>query len=396
MANKKKRESVNTTHVPVYRDAGFFLGDADTTRKAFREELEHPRSPDYYIYSRYRNPTVVATEETIMTLEKCSWAILTQSGMSAIDVALSLFQKGEKTGKWLFFSEIYGGTNSFIDKILIEKRGLDIHRFYPDEGAYDMELLEEQLNKLRPELVYFEVISNPMLIVADAGNIIKLAKRINCKVIIDNTFATPYLWNPLGHGADLVIHSATKYLAGHGNLTAGIVCGNDPTLEKSAIEYRKLIGHMISPDDAYRLNTMLKSFRIRFIQHCENAYKLARILDAHPAVNRVLYPGLDSHISHNLARQIFKDKAFGAMITFDLTGSSPSVKEKNRDQFIESVSDVIRLIPTLGDADSILLPVEAVWGEKYPEPGMIRLSVGIEDFEDLKEVIGSALDSIIS
>jgi len=396
MSNKKKKGLVNTTQVPVYRDAGFFLSDAETTKKAFQEELDHPRSPKNYIYSRYRNPTVVATEESIMALEKCSWALLTQSGMSAIDVALSLSHKGKDTGNWLFFSEIYGGTNSFIDKVLIEKRGLDIHRFYASGGGYDLNNLEDQLNQLRPELIYFEVISNPMLIVADVVKIISLAKKVGSRVIIDNTFSTPWLWNPLGHGADLVIHSATKHLSGHGNLTAGVLCGNDPELEKLAIEYRKLVGHMLSPDEAYRLNTMVKSFEVRFARHCNNANKLANLLESHPAVESVLYPGLESHPSHELAKDLFKGKGYGAMITFDLAGSTLSEKEKQRDTFIELVSDTIRLIPTLGDAETILLPVEAVWGDKYPLPGMIRFSVGIEEYSDLEDVVTGALDKLVS
>ncbi len=393
MANKKNGP-VNTSRIPVYRDAGFYLEDAGTTKKAFHEESGHPRIPDHYIYSRYRNPTVVATEETIMALEKCSWSLLTQSGMAAIDVALSLFQKGEGSGKWLFFSEIYGGTNSFIDKILIEKRGLNIDRFFASEGKYDTGLLKDQLGRLKPELVYFEVISNPMLIVADAVTIIRLAKEAGSAVIVDNTFATPWLWNPLDHGADLVIHSATKYLAGHGNLTAGVICGNDLQMEKMAIEYRKLVGHMLSPDDAYRLNDMLKSFEIRFTRHCENAAKLALFLDSHPAVDHVLFPGLPGHPTHQLAKALFQNKGYGGMITFDIAGSNNSNKEKNRDRFIQLVSDKIRLIPTLGDAETILLPVEAVWGEKYPMPGMIRLSVGIEEYSELEQSIMQALDKL--
>lgn len=396
MTKRKKRGPVNSTHVPVYRDAGFFLGDAETTKKAFQDEADHPRSPEHYIYSRYRNPTVVVAEESIMDLEQCNWALLTQSGMSAIDVALSLFMKGSGTGKWLFFSEIYGGTNHFIDKVLIEQRGIDVHRFYAEDGSFDLDLLEKQLDDLKPDLVYFEIISNPMLIVADVHKIIDLAKRVGSKIIIDNTFTTPYLWNPLDHGADLVIHSATKYLSGHGNLTAGIICGNDPVLEKMAIEYRKLVGHMLSPDDAYRLITMLKSFGVRFERHCNNAFNLAKVLDTHPAVESVLYPGLTSHPSHQLAKDLFHDKGYGAMITFDLKGSSRSEKEKNRDKFIELVSDSIKLIPTLGDADTILLPVEAVWGDKYPLPGMIRLSVGIEEYLTLEEVVKGALDQLLS
>jgi cystathionine beta-lyase/cystathionine gamma-synthase len=395
MTNKKKKKQINSMHMPVYRDAGFFLGDAETTKKAFQDEMDQPRSPEHYIYSRYRNPTVVETEESIMALEKCEWALLTQSGMSAIDVALSLFHRGNDSGKWLFFSEIYGGTNHFIDKVLIQQRGLDVHRFYATDGAFDLEKLDEQLRQIMPELIYFEVVSNPMLIVADVHKIIQLARNVGSKIIIDNTFSTPYLWNPLDHGADLVIHSATKYLSGHGNLTAGVLCGNDPEFGKMAIEYRKLVGHMLSPDDAYRLNTMLKSFRLRFKQQCDNASKLAKVLNEHPAVEFVLYPGLETHPTHLLAKEIFRNKGYGAMITFELVGSSLKRKEKNRDKLIELVSDTIKLIPSLGDAETILLPVEAVWGDKYPFPGMIRFSVGIEEYESLESVIIEALDKLL-
>jgi cystathionine beta-lyase/cystathionine gamma-synthase len=127
-----KKKDVNSSRMPVYRDAGFELYDALTTADAFSKETEHSREPDLYIYSRYRNPTVVSAEEVIMKLEGCGWALLTQSGMSAIDTALSIFQHGKATRPWLFFTEIYGGTISFIESVLKSRRGLDIHYFTPE------------------------------------------------------------------------------------------------------------------------------------------------------------------------------------------------------------------------------------------------------------------------
>ena len=127
-----KRKEVNSTRMPVYRDSGFELYNAESTKKAFAGETEHEREPEQYIYSRYRNPTVVSAEEIIMEKEGSDWALLTQSGMSAIDVALSVFQRGSKTGPWLFFSEIYGGTISYIEWVLKNRRGLDIHYFNPE------------------------------------------------------------------------------------------------------------------------------------------------------------------------------------------------------------------------------------------------------------------------
>jgi len=389
-----KRKEINSSRMPVYRDAGFELYDAKTTADAFKKESEHSREPDIYIYSRYRNPTVVSAEEEIMKLEGCEWALLTQSGMSAIDTALSIFQHGKDTRPWLFFTEIYGGTISFIESVLKARRGLDIQYFTPDNGKYDLDKLEKTISVLRPEFVYIESISNPMLIVADVTEIVRTAKKHGSKVIIDNTFATPWLYKPLDKGVDIVIHSATKYFSGHGNLTAGVICGNDKKIMQSAIEYRKFVGHMLSPDDAYRLQTQIQSFELRFSCQCSNALKLAEYLNKVPVIKKVWFPGLKSHSTHNIAEKLFSGKGFGAMITFDFDGKNETDKRGRRDTFIKLVSEKIKLIPTLGDPHTILMPVEAVWPTKYPEPGMIRLSVGFEEYVELESTVSKAMDKV--
>ena len=380
--------------MPVYRDAGFELYDALTTADAFRKETEHSREPEMYIYSRYRNPTVVSAEEEIMKLEGSEWALLTQSGMSAIDTALSVFQHGRETRPWLFFTEIYGGTISFTESVLKSRRGLDIRNFAPDNGNYDLDKFEKVISDLKPEFVYIETISNPMLIVADIVNITTIAKRHGTKVIIDNTFATPWLCKPLTEGADIVIHSATKYFSGHGNLTAGVICGNDTKILQSAIEYRKLVGHTLSPDEAYRLQTQIQTFELRFSRQCLNASKLARYLDEKSIIKKVWFPSLKNHTTHLIAEKLFGRKGYGAMITFDFNGKNKNEKRSRRDKFIKLVSEKIKLIPTLGDPHTILMPVEAVWGTKYPEPGMIRLSVGFEEYSELEGTISKALETI--
>ena len=385
---------VKPAKVPVYRDSGFRLDNAGQMKKAFEQEMLHRREPDLYIYSRYRNPTVVAVEEQMMDLERCRWALLTQSGMAAIDTALSVFQEKGKQRPWLFFSEIYGGTNSFIDQVLINRRGLDIHRFTPAGDRFDLAALEKTVRSLKPHIIYFEVITNPMLMVCDAETIIGIGRKHGCTIIIDNTFATPYLWNPLSRGADLVIHSATKYLAGHGDITAGVVCGNDRTLEKKAIRYRKYVGHMLSPDDAYRLGVQLRTFPLRMEKHCANAAAVAEILQKHPAVEKVLYPGLPSHPTRGEAVRLFGKKGAGGMITFDMAGKNEKEKTRARDRFIRHVQNEIPIIPSLGDVETTLLPIEPVWGDKYPFPGMIRLSVGIEPVDTLTDWITGALNSI--
>ncbi len=388
----KKRE-INSVRTPVYRDSGFELPTASTTSGAFASEINHDREPDLYIYSRYRNPTVVAAEEAVMEIEGCEWALLSQSGMAAIDIALSIFQEAGKQSTWLFFSEIYGGTLSYIGSVLQKRRGMEVSFFRPSDGRYDYRQLENAISDIRPDILYFETISNPLLIVAEGRRVIELGKKYGAKVIVDNTFATPMLWKPLDDGADLVIHSATKYLSGHGNLTAGVICGNDRGLMQNAVEYRKFVGHMLSPDDAYRLQTQMASFALRFRQQCDNASAVASLLEPSGKVSRVLYPGLETHDTHAAAKELTGGKGYGAMITFDIGGASPEAKRKNRDRFIASVYPEIRLIPTLGDNHTILMPVESVWGTKYPEPGMIRMSIGFENTGRLAEIIKRGLES---
>ena len=170
-----------------------------------------------------------------------------------------------------------------------------------------------------------------------------------------------------------------------------MICGNDKKIMQSAIEYRKFVGHMLSPDDAYRLQTQIQSFELRFLHQCSNASMLSEQLCKVPLINKVWFPGLKEHPTHIIAEKLFGTKGYGAMITFDFDGKNAEEKRRRRDVFIRNVSDKIKLIPTLGDPHTILMPVEAVWGAKYPEPGMIRLSVGFEDYSELEATITKAI-----
>ncbi len=387
-------KNINTKKTPLYRDTGFYLKNNEKTISAFSKEADHLHEPDNYIYSRYRNPTVVSVENQLRKLENADWALLTQSGMSAIDVALSIFQQKSTHNRWMFFNDIYGGTNTFIDEVLVKRRGIEISRFYSENNSYNYEKLIKQLDEFKPKILYFEVISNPMLIIADAQRVIYEAKKREIIVIVDNTFASPYLWKPLVFGSDLVVHSATKYIAGHGNITAGIICGNSNKLLQKAIEYRKLVGHMISPDDAYRLGDQFRTFDLRFSKQCSNANKLASFLNNSTRVERVFYPGLKNHPTSNEAEELFEGKGFGAMITFQFAGKSDDKKRENCDTFIEKIGEYFHLIPTLGDVETIFLPIDAVWAGKYPYPGAIRLSVGIEEYDYLEKTFSDVIDLI--
>lgn len=358
----------------------------------FAKEEAYPQSSDRFSYSRYGSPNVEETESSLAEIEGSSWAVLCASGMAAIDTALSAFQYGADTGTWLFFSELYGGTNDYIDAVLARKRGIEIARFSPtaDQERYDILQLEELLDRLNPTLLYFEPITNPLLIVSHGNRIIQLAKARKMIVVVDNTFATPLLWRPLDHGADVVVHSATKYLGGHGNLTAGVVCGNSSDIRKAAMLYRKYVGNILSPDDAYRLGTQVQTFALRFRRQCENAARLARTMATHPAVERVRYPGLESHTTHPEAVHTFGERGFGAMLNVDFAGGRTAA-----DTFVEAASETISYVPTLGDPTTIMLHVSTVWGTKrFPYPGMIRLSVGFEPYDQLESGVLRALDEV--
>ena len=383
----------SSKRAPIYRDSSFHFDSIGQAEHAFIQEEEFPQSSTDFIYSRYANPCTLETERDLAKLEGSRWALLTSSGMAAIDMALSIFQEGDKTGTWLFFSELYGGTNTYINSILEKRRGIKIERFKIDENEehYNTESLAEVLDRVKPKLIFFEALSNPLLIAAEGDRIIQMAKERGITVIVDNTFCTPLLWRPLESGADLVIHSATKFLSGHGNLIAGVLCGNSKELKKAAMLYRKFVGSIISPDDSYRLGTQLKTFHLRFKAQCENASRLAQCFARHGAVKTVRYPGLESHITHKEAKTLFKDNGFGAMINVDFKGGRPAC-----DLFLKEASGVVSYTPTLGDPETIFLHVSTVWGEeRFPYPGMIRLSVGFEPYEKLEKGIVDGLNSLL-
>jgi cystathionine beta-lyase/cystathionine gamma-synthase len=347
---------------PVYRDAGFPFQTIDEAARTVAKELEDPQSSGDFIYTRYGNPTVIETEEAIAKLEGGQWAALTASGMAAIDTALSIAHKAEKTGTWLFFSELYGGTLSYIKEVLKERRGIKVEWFEPEEGNERFDLVEalpRRLDELKPTLLFFEPLSNPLLIVSDGEEIIRMARERGIMTVVDNTFATPHLWRPLESGADLVVHSATKYLSGHGNITAGVIVGKSAELKKGVRLYRKFVGNILNADEAYRLGTQLKTFNLRFARQCKNAERLAEVLEKHKAIKSVRYPKLKSHKTRDEALSLFKEKGYGAMISFELEDGQAACE-----RFVEKVSEHISYVITLGDAESILLHVPTVFGEK--------------------------------
>jgi len=381
-------KKTNNSKFPLYREAGFQFNNLKDIEDVFLSEKENPHEPEKYIYSRYRNPTVVACEKQLAEIEDSEWAILSASGMAAIDMAISIIPEAKKM---LFFSEIYGGTLSYINFILKDLRDVDFELFYPENNQFNLFHLEELLSTNKYGLLYFEAVSNPFLIVSDGNAIIKMAKKYGVKIVVDNTFATPYLWKPLDFGADLVLHSVTKYLSGHGSITAGVVCGNDKKLLHQAIEYRKWTGAILSPDDASRTSEQLETFSIRMQKQCDNALELAHYLENHSQISKVLYPGLEKDNSHVLAKQMFENKGYGAMISFEITGKNDDDKKQKVIEYLQKSKDDIPIIPTLGETRTMQMPIYAVWKDRSPSPSYIRLSVGIENIEQLKKKFDKAL-----
>jgi cystathionine beta-lyase/cystathionine gamma-synthase len=318
-----KAFQVASQRTPIYRDAGFPFHDVAEAQSAC-----HDKSSGKYVYSRYGNPNVSAVEAAFAEIEGAEWAVAASSGMAAIDIALSIAAEADIPQRWLFFSEIYGGTRQYIKEVLQRRRKIECDVIEKSsEEKYELDGYRQKLEEYRPSLVFFETISNPLLIVPEAAAVIRAAHAIKAKVIVDNTFGTPLLWKPLTAGADVVVHSATKYLAGHGNLTAGLIAGRNADLGTAAREYRKLTGCILSPDEAYRLETQMKTFHLRFGTQCSNAARLAAVLESDPKVSRVLYPGLESHPTHSQAKELFDERGFGAMVSFELRGGRTAVNQ---------------------------------------------------------------------
>lgn len=383
--------NINQSKMPVYRDAGFSFNSLSDIEQIFAEEKNNPWQPKSFIYSRYRNPTVGFAEAKLAEIEQSQWSVLSASGMASIDMAISILTEAQMPSRILFFSEIYGGTISYMNYVLKRKRGIDFDIFYPEKEVYNLHALENLLKSGDYKILYFEAVSNPFLLVSDAIAIIKLAKKYQVKTIIDNTFATSFLWKPLADGADLVIHSVTKYLSGHGSITAGVLSGNNQELLHQAIEYRKWAGAVMNPDDAARLSEQLETFELRMLQHNLNAQKMANYLENHSKISKIIFPGLASHPSHELAKNLFQNKGFGAMLTFEIDGKNNDDKKLAVIKYLDKSKNSIPIIPTLGETHTIQLPIYAVWKDRSPSPSYIRLSVGIEPIEHIIDHLKNAL-----
>ncbi len=364
----------------IDRTVGFRLGGVDATETAFNA----PLGEALFSYARRENPTVTDCERVLADVESSEWCILAPCGMAAINTALSIFNDANDGRPWIFPTDAYSGTVQYAAEVLKCQRGANV-RFADPAGANSTTAnLIGAIEDEPPALVFVEPITNPLLDVIDVPAVIRAAQRQGARVVVDNTIATPFLFKPLDAGADLVVHSATKWLAGHNDILAGVIGGNDPDLRARLLMHRNTIGSVISPDDAGRLKSELATFSLRVARQNANAAELAEYLEDHPDVARVRYAGLSSHADHPLARGLFEDRGFGALITFDLARD-----EAGCSRFVDDLGPHIPHIPSMGDVTTTFLHIKACFGSAY-EPSTIRLSVGVEPVEQIVDCLEKA------
>jgi cystathionine gamma-synthase len=366
-----------STQVPVVHSVSFAYKDIDTWQKvALGQEPGH-------IYSRNTNPTVRAFEDKVKTLEGAQAATSFASGMAAISNTLATFvQPGDRI---VSIKDSYGGTNVIFNEFL-PPLGIDVALC--ETGDYVQ--LEAEIAK-GCRLLYLETPTNPTIKITDIKRLAAKAHAVGALVVVDNTFATPINQLPLELGADIVLHSASKYLGGHADALGGVICGSHELVEK-VYHYREINGATLAPMDAYSLLRGMKTLKLRVERHNSNAMAIAHYLQSHPMVEQVNYPGLESHPGHDIAKQ--QMSGFGGMLSFSVKGGLEAIK-----LFLPKLQ-FAHMAANLGCVETVVGPpvttshVECSAEERaaagIPE-GLVRYSAGIEDIEDLIADLEQAL-----
>jgi methionine-gamma-lyase len=370
---------------PVHLSATFAFPDTDDGMRRFTGETAG------YVYTRIANPTLALLEARLAALEGGAAAVVFGSGMGAITATLwTLLAPSDEV---LVDTTLYGCTFAFMHHGL-GRFGVRIrHADLTDAAALEAPI------SAQTKLVYFESPANPNMRLVDIAAVSRAARRHGVLVAVDNTYCSPYLQQPLELGADIVLHSATKYLGGHGDLTAGAAVFRDAELaQRVRLQGLKdLTGAVLSPQDAFLVLRGLKTLALRMRQHCANAQAVAELLAAHPAVEAVHYPGLASFPQHALAQQ--QMKLPGGMIAFELRGGLTAGK-----RFLDALQLVTRAV-SLGDAESLAQHPASMTHSTYTREerrahgiaeGLVRISAGLEDTEDLLADVRQALDAVAS
>ncbi len=346
---------------------------------------ESPGKHTGYEYSRADNPTRKALEKALESIENGARGLAFSSGLSAIDCVLRLLKPNDEV---IAMDDLYGGTYRLFT------------RFYQDLGikfhfidVNNAQLLESTINE-NTRLIWVETPTNPLMKMADIATIANITKKHQLLFVVDNTFATPYLQRPLDLGADIVMHSATKYLGGHSDVIAGALVIKDPELGEKLHFTQFATGATLGPQDCFLVLRGIKTLHLRMQRHCENGLKIAQYLVQHPKIDKVLYPGLSSHPQHLLAKQQMP-KGFGGMVSFTFSSGNKA----DAISFLEKLK-VFTLAESLGGVESLanhpaLMTHASIPADKRAEIGitddLVRLSIGIEDVDDLIADIEQAL-----
>ncbi|HEV3477123.1 MAG TPA: PLP-dependent aspartate aminotransferase family protein, partial [Rubrobacteraceae bacterium] len=357
---------------PIYASTTFSHPDIETTDRILGGEQEG------YSYARYDNPTVVAFEEALGSLEGSGRAFAFASGMAAMHAALAAAELGPGATV-LAAEQLYGSTATLLLQIFgangVEVRFVDVN----DLGAVEMKVAE-----YRPRAVVIETISNPLLRVADTSGIAGITRPSGAVLVVDNTFGTPYLQRPLALGADIVVHSATKYLSGHGDLTAGVVVAGPP-YDGALDQIRKLVGGTLGTFEAWLAHRGLKTLPLRMARQCENARVISARLASNSKVEKVHHPALEDHPDHEVARRALSDT--GGLVSFELEAEGREAAF----EFLNALNLCVRA-PSLGDIYTLAIhpatsshrELSASRRERLGvKENLIRLSVGIEHPEDV-------------
>ncbi|PSL40557.1 cystathionine gamma-lyase/homocysteine desulfhydrase [Planomicrobium soli] len=335
-----------------------------------------------YEYSRTGNPTRHALEELIADVEYGHAGFAFSSGMAAISSVMMMFSSGDHI---VLTDDVYGGTYRVMNKVL-NRFGLEFT--FVDTG--DLAAVEAAVQE-NTKAIFIETPTNPLLKVTDIEAVAKFAKSKGLLTIVDNTFMTPYLQNPIKLGADIVLHSATKYIGGHSDVVAGLVVVNTPQLAEELHFVQNSVGAVLGPQDSWLLMRGLKTLGIRMEETNSNTLKIAQFLDQHEKVGLVIYPGLESHVGRELMQK--QATGFGGMISFDVGSREKAgelIAKLKYFTLAESLGAVESLISVPAQMTHASIPVERR-GELGIVDGLVRISVGIEDVEDLIEDLDNAL-----
>lgn len=337
-----------------------------------------------YAYSRSQNPTRHALEKNLAALENGKYGACFGSGVAAIDCVLKMLNPGDEV---ISTNDLYGGTYR-IFKTIFEKYGIKFHFV----GMENTNKIEDYINK-NTKLIWVETPTNPMMNIIDIEATAKISKQHGIMLAVDNTFATPYLQNPLDMGADIIMHSVTKYLGGHSDVVMGALICNDDTIANEMYRIQNSSGAVTAPMDSFLVLRGIKTLHLRMQRHCENGKIIANFLANHPKVDKVYWPGFISHPNHNIAKRQMSD--FGGMISFTLVG------DKMEDAHtILSKSKLFALAESLGGVESLIGHPATMTHAAIPKAerqaagvvdSLIRLSVGVEDVTDLVADLTQAL-----